>query len=122
MKGKPQSVEAYIAERPIATQARLEELRRYLKLADPSATDTLKWGKPALVNDGILFVYAGFASHVSLHPTPSVVQAFAQELRAFKVTQNTIQFSVLEPIPQELVCRIAQLRVYEKTEQNVGWK
>jgi uncharacterized protein YdhG (YjbR/CyaY superfamily) len=54
MTDKPKTVEEYISSKPKEAQERLEELRRYLKLADPDADEELKWGKPAFVNNGIL--------------------------------------------------------------------
>lgn len=122
MTYKPKTIQEYIDSKPQNTQQRLEELRSYLKLADPEADEGLKWGKPAFINDGILFVYAAFKEHISLHPTPSVINAFRQELTAYKVSENTIQFCLNKPLPKELVLKMATLRVYEKNEKGIGWK
>jgi len=122
MADKPKTIQEYIESKPKETQERLEELRSYLKLADPEADEGLKWGKPALINDGILYVYAAFKEHVSLHPTPTVINTFRKELEAYKLSDNTIQFSLEKPIPKELVLKIAKLRVYEKNEKGIGWK
>ena len=59
MTDKPKTVDEYIASKPRETQVRLEELRSYLKLADPTAIEELKWGKPAFVRDGVLYVLVG---------------------------------------------------------------
>jgi uncharacterized protein YdhG (YjbR/CyaY superfamily) len=122
MTAKPKTIQEYIESKPKETQERLEELHSYLKLAVPEADEGLKWGKPALIHNGILFVYAGFKEHVSLHPTPSVINTFRKELEAYKLSDNTIQFSSDKPIPKELVLKIANLRVYEKNEKGIGWK
>ena len=122
MTNKPETVEAYISAKPKEVQERLEEIRSYLKQADPTADEELKWGKPAFVNDGILYVYAASKKHISLHPTPSVINTLRTELAAFKISDNTIQFPLENPIPKELVIKIATFRVYEKNEKGVGWK
>ena len=122
MATKPTNVKEYISSKPGEVQEKLEELRAYLKIADPNASDELKWGKPAIVNNGILFVYAGFKKHISLHPTPSVVSAFHKELEIYKLSENTIQFPLDTPIPKDLVVEIAKLRVFEKNEKGIGWK
>ena len=122
MTNKPTTVQAYLGSMSQQVQTRLEELRSYLLLADPYAQDILKWGKPALVNDGILYVYAGFNKHISLHPTPSVISAFRPRLEDYTLSENTIQFPLDRPIPKDLVVEIARLRVFEKTEQGMGWK
>jgi len=122
MADKPKTVKEYISSKPREVQDRLEELRSYLQLADPKANEELKWGKPALINDGILFVYAGFKNHISLHPTPSVITAFRKQLETYNLSDNTIQFPLDNPIPKELVIEVAKLRVYEKTKKGIGWK
>ena len=119
---KPNTVEEYIASKPGEARKRLEEMRRFLRHADPGAEEVLKWGKPAFVHDGILYVYAAYRNHISLHPTPSVISALRKELEAFEVSENTIQFPLEQPIPRELVGKIASLRVYEKNDKGIGWK
>lgn len=116
------SVQDYIASKPLDAQTRLNELRSYLLEAAPGAGDELKWGKPALVHEGILFVYAAAKNHISLHPTPSVVSHFQQELGARVASQNTIHFAMHEPIPKALVVKLAAHRVYEKDTLGVKWK
>lgn len=122
MKDKPKTVADYISSKPKKAQERLEELRKYLQLADPDADEELKWGKPAFVNNGILYVYAAFKNHISLHPTPSVIENLRHELEAFKLSDNTIQFPLDSPVPEALVLKIANLRISEKNAKGVGWK
>ena len=122
MADKPTKVQTYIDSKPLQVQQKLLELRSYLQLADPMAHDELKWGKPALVNDGIVFVYAGFKNHISLHPTPSVITAMRELLSGYVLSGNTIQFPLDKPLPKELIMHVASLRVHEKTVVGIGWK
>lgn len=122
MADRPKTVTAYISCQSQEAQNRLEELRGYLRLADPDANEELKWGKPAFVNDGILYIYAAFKTHISLHPTPSVVNAFRKDLENYRVSDNTIRFPLEAAIPEELVLKIARWRIYEKKEKGIGWK
>lgn len=115
-------VQDYFATKPEQAQLRLNELRNYLLEAIPNAEDELKWGKPALVNDGILVVYAAAKKHISLHPTPSVVAQFSEEPGIRVASQNTIHFSIDEPIPKALVMKIAHHRLYEKASLGIKWK
>lgn len=120
--GKPTTVDAYIVSKRIDVQQRLNELRACLRSVEPHAEEMLKWGKPAFVEDGILYVYAGFTQHISLHPTPSVIDALRSEFAGFVVSENTIQFPVDRPIPEELVLKIAKRRALEKTQLGVRWR
>ena len=115
-------VEAYILSKSPEARRRLTELRNLLREVAPDASEALKWGKPAVIRDGILFQYAAFKHHISLHPTPSVIDALRDELRSYEISQNTIRFSLVNPIPKELVLQIAALRLFQKTEQGQGWK
>ena len=119
---KPKTVEEYILFKPAEVQERLNELRAYLIEADPDAIDELKWGKPALVNNGILYVYAAAKNHISLHPTPSVILHLKKELGSRISSENTIRLSINEPIPRELVNKVANQRAYEKETMGIKWK
>ena len=115
-------VEAYILSKSPEARRRLTELRSLLREVAPDASEALKWGKPAFIEDGILFQYAALKNHISLHPTPSVIDALRDELRSYEISQNTIRFSLVNPIPKELVLQSAALRLFQKTEQGQGWK
>ena len=119
---KPATVQEYIRSKPEEAQERLNELRSYLIQASPGASEELKWGKPALVKDGILYVYAAAKKHISLHPTPSVISHLRDELGSLISSQNTIHFSIDEPIPKTLVMKIAKQRVFENEKMGVKWK
>jgi uncharacterized protein YdhG (YjbR/CyaY superfamily) len=114
--------EAYILSKSPEARRRLTELRSLLREVAPDASEALKWGKPAFIEDGILFQYAALKNHISLHPTPSVIDALRDQLQSYEISQNTIRFSLVNPIPKELVLQIARLRLFQKTEQGRAWK
>jgi uncharacterized protein YdhG (YjbR/CyaY superfamily) len=122
MTVKVDLVEGYILSKPPKARQRLTELRRLLRQAAPDASEVLKWGKPAFIEDGILFQYAALKNHISLHPTPSVIDALRDQLQSYEISQNTIRFSQDHPIPEELVLQVAFLRLSQKIEQGLGWK
>ena len=119
---KVDSVEDYILSKPPKARQRLTELRRLLRQAAPDAIEALKWGKPAFISDGILFQYAALKNHISLHPTPSVIDALRDQLQSYEISQNTIRFSQAHPIPEGLVLQVAFLRLSQKVEQGRSWR
>jgi uncharacterized protein YdhG (YjbR/CyaY superfamily) len=119
---KPKTVQDYIFSKPKEAQERLSELRSYLIEAAPHASEELKWGKPALVKNGILYVYAATKNHISLHPTPSVISHLHDELGPLVASENTIHFPLDKPIPKALVIKIANLRVFENEKMGIKWK
>ena len=118
---KPTSVEEYIDDAPKAAQKRLQEMRACLLKAAPGATESLKWGVPALSYKRILFTYAAFKNHISLFPTPAAIKAFAEELAEFKTSSSTIQFPLDKPLPVALIRKIALFRVKESEEKDARW-
>jgi uncharacterized protein YdhG (YjbR/CyaY superfamily) len=71
---KPTSVEEYIKKAPDYAQGKLNEIRSLLKSIVPKASEELKWGQPAFIENRILFSYAAFKNHVTFMPTgPSFV-------------------------------------------------
>ena len=122
MTVKVDSVEGYILSKPPKARERLTELRRLLRQAAPDAIEALKWGKPAFISDGILFQYAALKNHISLHPTPSVIDALRDQLQSYEISQNTIRFSQAHPIPEGLVLQVAFLRLSQKVEQGRSWR
>ena len=118
---KPTTVDEYIFQSPREVQVRLTELRECLRKAAPEAKELLKWGKPAFEAEHILFVYAGFKKHISLHPTPEVIVALKDELKDYVTSDNTLQFSLDQPLPLKLINKVAELRVVQ-SRQGVKWK
>lgn len=104
---KPTTPEEYIAT--VAPEARehLENLRHLVRSAIPDAEEVLSYGIPCLKrNDTYVIYYAGFKKHVSLYPAPRGVQGF-EELEQYKGGKGTVQFPLNNPLPEELIRRIA---------------
>src|SRR5687768_2636440 len=69
-KEKPETVADYIDAAPEDARRRLREMRACLRKAAPGATESLKWGVPALSYQRILFTFAAFKHHIGFYPTP----------------------------------------------------
>lgn len=66
---------------------------------------------PAFRHNVVLVWYAAFADHVSLFPTASVIEAFKDELAAFKTFKGTIHFPTDQRLPIAQIKRIVTARV-----------
>lgn len=119
-KEKPKTIEAYIAAAPNNAQNHLNEMLALLREVAPGAEESLKWGQPALSYQWILFQFAAFKNHISLYPTPSAVAAFKDRLSDYKISSSTIQFSLEEPLPVNLIKEIAAFRI-EESKKGVKW-
>jgi uncharacterized protein YdhG (YjbR/CyaY superfamily) len=75
---------------------------------------------PTFRYKGALVAYAAFKNHCSLFPmNASLVEAFKDELKEYKTSKGTIQFTVDKPLPAALVKKLVKARVAEN-EQKKG--
>lgn len=115
------TVSEYIAKAPKERRAKLREMRALLKKAAPGATEAVKWGAPTFAYKRILFAYAAYKSHISLMPTPPVLQAFARDLKKYTTSKGSVRFPYDAPLPKGLITKMAKLRVKQSKEKDVRW-
>lgn len=119
---KPSNIDEYISAAPENAQQKLKEIRTILKDIAPNASEELKWGYPAFVENRILFSYAAFKNHLNFFPTAPAMQPFLKELANYKTNKDSIQFPYDEPLPIELIKKIAEYRVSDLKENDAKWK
>jgi uncharacterized protein YdhG (YjbR/CyaY superfamily) len=108
------SIDAYIAEFPLETQEKLEELRALIKASAPDATETISYAIPTFdLNGRHLVHFAGYEKHVGFYPVPSGLEAFKEDLRSYKTGKGSVQFPLDKPLPTDLIRRIVEFRVAE---------
>jgi uncharacterized protein YdhG (YjbR/CyaY superfamily) len=115
-----QTVDEYIASRPEAVRAVLEQARGAITRALPAAEEVISYGMPTYKLRGKAVLYlAGWKKHYSLYPiTGPVIAAFSDELARYKtVYKATIRFPFSEPVPVKLIERIAKFRAREIVRQ-----
>ena len=118
---KPTTIPAYIAAAPKEAQAKLKELRAILKRVVPKATEAIKWGSPVFEEKRILFAYTAHRTHLNFMPTRSTLQHFKEELAPYTTGKDTIQFPYDQPLPKELIRRIAVHRVADVRVNDARW-
>jgi len=67
MGKKDPRVDAYIAKKAPFAQPILKALREMAHEADPAIEEDIKWGAPAFMHKGIVFIMAGFKEHVAVN-------------------------------------------------------
>ncbi|MEJ2150797.1 MAG: DUF1801 domain-containing protein [Chloroflexota bacterium] len=105
------SIDEYIAGFPPDVQDILEGMRRTIREAAPDAVEAISYQMPTFKLNGNLVHFAAYKKHIGFYPTPSGVEAFREELSAYKVSKGAIQFPIDQPMPLDLVRRIVQFRV-----------
>jgi uncharacterized protein YdhG (YjbR/CyaY superfamily) len=109
------SVDEYIASQPAAVQSVLARVRSAIRKAVPGAREVISYMMPTYTLDGDrLLHFAVWKQHYSIYAaTEQVVAAFQDELASYKVDKGTIRFPLSEPVPVELIGRIAKFRAKE---------
>jgi uncharacterized protein YdhG (YjbR/CyaY superfamily) len=106
------NVDEYIANQPEKNRAALSKLREFVRNLVPEAEEKISYGMPMYKYHGMLVGFAGYKNHLGFYPG-AIVGKFADELKDFKISKGTIQFTVDKPIPEELLTRIIQARIDE---------
>ena len=104
-----ESVDAYIASFPAATQATLQEMRQRIHAALPGSGEKISYNIAAVTVDGRTVVhFAGWAKHVSMYPIPAVDAALAAETAPYLAGRGTMKFPLNRPIPYDLIERLGE--------------
>lgn len=104
----------YIACFPADTQKHLNDVRKAVLDAAPTAVEGFGYKMPSYKVGGKALVYfAGYTNHVGFYSMGVGQDVFAAELAQYKTGKGSIQFPVTEPMPTELIKRIVKLRLKE---------
>lgn len=109
------TIDEYIALFPPATQELLKKMRALIHEIVPEAQEKISYGIPTFTLYGNLVHFGGFKDHISFFPTSSGIEAFKNELTAYKTARGTVQFPLDRPIPWELIARMVKFRVEESS-------
>lgn len=107
------SIDQYLQGFPKEIQAILSIMRSTIQLAAPLAMEKISYQIPTFYLNGNLVHFAALKNHIGFYPTPSVIAAFADELKGYKQAKGSVQFQIDKPLPLELI---------RKIENFVSWK
>lgn len=113
------SVSEYIRSKPKDVRAALERVRNAIRAAVPTAEEGLSYQMPVFTLNGVPVLYfAGWKAHYSLYPaSDALVAAFRRELAPYERSKGTIRMPLSEPVPAELIGRIARFRAKQLTSR-----
>ena len=110
-KIKPASVDHYIAQFSPEVQQILARIRAVIIAAAPGAEEKISYGMPGYYFNGWLVWFGAYKHHIGLYPRISVEdEAFNSELAGYAGTKGSFHFPLDQPIPFELIGRIAAFR------------
>lgn len=103
--------EEYIAAAPEQLRPLLKELRGVLSSALSDANEVIKYKMPGFqIGEVIVAGYAAFSKQCGLYVAPAAIRLFEEEISkaGLKATKTGVTFSPSNPIPNDLVTKLAK--------------
>jgi uncharacterized protein YdhG (YjbR/CyaY superfamily) len=114
---RPTTIADYIEAAPPEGQPHLRRLYKVLKGVAPEAEEAIKWGTPFFVEPRFLFAFSAHKAHLNFAPTAAGLEPFRKELEGYKTTKGMLQVLYKQPLPEDLVRRIAERRLRDVRER-----
>jgi uncharacterized protein YdhG (YjbR/CyaY superfamily) len=94
----------------------LERIGQIIREEVPDVDETIKYGIPTYMRLGYIASFAAFKNHCSFFPGHTV-RDFGEELKGYKLSKGTVQFSPKSPLPDDLVREMIRARVAENAAE-----
>jgi uncharacterized protein YdhG (YjbR/CyaY superfamily) len=107
----PASIDEYIAAFSPEVQSILRKIRATIAAAVPDARERISYRMPAFTQHGILVYFAAFKTHIGVYPPVSGDPRLEKALSPYAGPKGNLKFPFAQPIPYDLIRRIATLRV-----------
>lgn len=113
------TIDEYIATFPAEVQAILQQVRQTIKAAVPAAEEVISYQIPAFTYHGWLLYFSAYKHHFSISCPPpfAVFEAFKAELASYKQSKSAVQFPLDQPVPVDLLYRMAQFQARVNEEK-----
>ena len=111
------SINEYISTFTPESRAILQQMRKTIHKAAPTATETIRYGIPTFqLNGKNLVHFAAFSTHFGFYPTSTPLIVFKDELKKYECSKGTVRFPLDKKVPLALIARITKYRVQEEKE------
>jgi uncharacterized protein YdhG (YjbR/CyaY superfamily) len=122
MRGKPTTVDEYLAGVSDEQRAALERLRRTIQKVVPRAEECISYGLPAFrLGESALVAFGATPRHCAFYPmSGKTVADFADELEEFDTSKGTIRFQPKKPLSVALVKKLVKARIAENESRTSG--
>ena len=116
MTDKLATIDDYIGAFPEDVRSILQDVRARLRSAVPTADEGISYGIPVLTLDGRYLVYfAGWKHHISVYPLPEGDATLVEAMAPYVAGKGTLKFPLSEPIPYDLIERVAARLLEERS-------
>lgn len=114
------TVDEYISTFPAAVRDVLEEVRGVVHSNVPDAEEVISYQIPAFKYHGFVLYVSAHKNHFSISCPPpfTIFEVFKDELARYEVSKSAIRFPLAEPVPVDLIGRIARFRAEENRQRD----
>lgn len=100
-------IDDYLSGLPPSQSKALTHVYRLVKSEVPETTDAISYGMPTLkYKNRNLIHFAAFKDHLSIFPTVAPLDELADELKDYRKSKGTLQFTEDKPMPDELIIKL----------------
>ena len=115
-KGKPNTIDEYLATLSGDKRAALERLRKIIRASAPRAEECISYGLPTFRLDGRgIACFGAAANHCAIY---GAVEAYRDELEAYDTSKGTIRFQPANPLPTTLIRKLVKARIAKNAAQH----
>lgn len=109
-------IDEYLAGVPEPKRSTLEATRQQLRKLLPQAQECISYGMPGFRYQGKMIAgFAAFKGHVSYFPhSGKVLPEIADQLGDYEWNTGTLRFAVDQPLPDELVKLLVEIRLEQE--------
>ena len=101
------SHEEYFASVPDDARRLLQAVQSKVEALVPSASRCIGYNMPAFKHGRVFFYFAAFKKHIGIYPPVTQDARLMQELAPYRGGKGNLSFPLSEPLPVELIGRVA---------------
>lgn len=101
------SHEEYFASLAPESRERLASIQASVESLFPQASRCISYDIPAFRDKRVFFFFAAFKQHIRIYPPIRRDAALMQELAPYRGKNGNLSFPLSEPLPLELIGRVA---------------
>ena len=111
----PATVDDYVAQFPPDVQQIMQKLRAVIKSAAPNVEEKISYGIVGYFLNGSLLSFGAYKKHIGFYPLTAAMAAL-KGIKVHEGTRSSIHFPLNEPMPYDLIRKMVEVRVAEKTK------
>lgn len=85
----------------------LQAIQHQVESLLPEATQCISYRMPAFKAKRVFFYFAAFKQHIGIYPPVTKDAALVRELAPYRGPKGNLSFPLSEPLPLELIGRVA---------------